>query len=295
VTEPRVLVPTEPRYQNFIAPDYESVQFLDDTGSPINLTGVDPTTGFTFVLASIAATPTIITCTGDWAITDATNGKAKFSFGLEDLAIVALFAVYITVQLPGESTPRAFPFNMLDVQAWNGATLMTTQVDLTKVNGTAINTNNPVPISGPVTSIDGGIATLGLKADASYTGGGGATTHTSLLRGIFDQLAKTATRALIAPYGSNPAQTAASGADTQFKWGASGTTPVLGILMYNGSGADLRYALDAASSAATFILADKQTVFIDVGAPILVLHLSTAAQQYVNHASNAGIVFQAWG
>lgn len=296
----RVIVPDDPRFQNFLAPDYGPIQFLDDTGAAINLSGVDPASGFTFVLQTTVATPTTVTCTGDWTITDAANGKATFSFGLEDLAIVALFAVYITVQIPGESTPRAFPFNVLNVQAWNGGPIVATQIDLTKVNGTAISSGNPVPTSGPVTAVaggfaDGAITTVGLKADASYAGGGGATTLIALLRALYDQSVKDVGRALVAPWGTNPAQTAASAANTEFKFGASGTTPVRSILMYNGSGADVRYKIDAASSAASFILADKQTVYLDVGAPILVLHLSTAAQQQVNHASTPGIVFQAWG
>lgn len=295
MSEPRVIVPSEPRYQNFLSPDYP-VQFLDDQGQPIPLTSVNVSSGFTFVLQSIGYSPMFITCTGDWSITDAANGKATFSFGLDDLAVIALFAVYITVQLPNESTPRAFSFNTLSVLEWDGGPIVVTQVDIEKLNGAPIGSGNAFPISGPVTLVDGGSVTLGAKADASYTGGGGSASLVSLLRGIFDQTKQAVTqRALIAPWSSNPAQTAGSAADTQYKFGSLGTTTVLAILLQNKTGADLRFAVDAASSANTFVLADGQFIYIDTGAPITVLHLSSAAQQYVNSSSNVGVFFQAWG
>jgi hypothetical protein len=242
------------------------------------------------VLQSIGYSPVETICTGDWAVANATNGQATYSFGLDDLSVVALFAEYITVQLPNESTPRAFAFNVLDIQQWDGGPIVTTQIDVEKLAGVQLTD------SVPVSAADNKIVTLGAKTDASYTGGGGPTSGIALLRGIFDQVRIPATsRALIAPWGTNPAQTAASAADTLYKWGATGTTTVLAILLQNKSGSDVRFAIDKASGPGTFVLADGQFAYIDVGAPISVLHLSTAAQQHVNDDTTAGIVFQAWG
>ncbi len=98
----------------------------------------------------------------------------------------------------------------------------------------------------------------------------------------------------VKPYPSNPTKTAASAADTSFKFGPDGSEIVNVLLLQNNSGSAINYALDKAVGAGTFTLADKTAIFI-TGVDIHVLHLSSSAQQYVNDDGNAGICFQAWG
>lgn len=99
----------------------------------------------------------------------------------------------------------------------------------------------------------------------------------------------------VKPYPLNPTKTAASAADTQFKFGPDGKELVTALLLENNSGSAINYAIDKACGAGTFTLADKTAIFIGPAIDIHVLHLSSAAQQSVNDDGTAGICFQAWG
>jgi hypothetical protein len=264
MSEPRVIVPDEPRYQNFLSPDYP-VQFFDDTGQPINLTGVDTRTGITFVLQTIEYSPTTITLTGDdggdWSITDAANGKASFSFPLWGLAVIGFFAVYITVQLPGESTPRAFAFNTLSILEWDGGSIVTTQVDIEKLNGSAIGSGNPFPISGPVTLADGASVTQGAKADAAWNFTDAQTTGMALLRAIANQAKVSATEdtplTALTLAGSPVTVNATTSTTLTF------SSAVKHALINNHTGQDIFLTTDGtAANVGGFKLADGQTIDI---------------------------------
>lgn len=95
----------------------------------------------------------------------------------------------------------------------------------------------------------------------------------------------------VAAYGSNPSQTAASAADTSFKWGAGGTTTVNHISIQNNTAASIYYAFDQSSVTsgnAIYVLAAGQVAFWDRA--VTTLHVSSAAQQ--NFGGQSGITIE---
>ncbi len=94
-------------------------------------------------------------------------------------------------------------------------------------------------------------------------------------------------------YGSNPAQTNASGADTLFKWGGAGTTTTYHQIIQNNTGAVAYFAYDQSSVTAgnkIFTLQDKQMAVFDKACTVL--HVSTPAQQ--DFGGQSGITVEAW-
>lgn len=95
-------------------------------------------------------------------------------------------------------------------------------------------------------------------------------------------------------YGDNPTQTAADSADTAFKWGIDGTTPVFHISIQNNTGANILYSFDVAttaSGAAVYVLASGLPPVV-WDRRVVTLHLQSAAQQPINDGSTAGIVIE---
>lgn len=325
MTEPMVIVPREPRYQYFLSPDYP-VQFFDDTGQPINLTGVNPATGFTFVLVSISSQPITVNGTGDWTITNAAEGMATYSFGLDDLDIVTLFAEYITVQIPGESTPRAFPFNLLSILEWDGGPIVTTQINITQVNGQAIGSGNPVPISGPVqvSSIalptnaaqenNGHLAAIDTSTAASKTDldtivtntgripsspaqeGGNLATAASRLASILSVLQGTlvvndyAASGKIAPL-SSPAQPQHTTANQDTTYTLS--SQAKHFFIQNNSGAVIYVELDATSDVGCTSIAAGGGVWRD-DLPVTTFHIMSTVQTDINNTTSGAIVIRGY-
>lgn len=125
-----------PRFQNVINPPYP-VQFLNDDGTLIDFTVCNPATDFSIVLQNVTVDSDgnqdtnfgdLVLGTGDWEAVDASKGKFKYWFGLDDLATIGDYFVWITALVPGESAPRAFDNNKLTILSWNGESVMSTHV-----------------------------------------------------------------------------------------------------------------------------------------------------------------------
>lgn len=83
-----------------------------------------------------------------------------------------------------------------------------------------------------------------------------------------------------APYTSNPTQTSASGADTLFKWGSTGTTVINHIVIQNNTAITIYYAFDQVTTTAgnaVYTLASGQIIEWD--RQCSVLHLSSSSSQ----------------
>jgi len=178
-------------YTGFTSPPYP-VQLLDDQGKAINLTGV-PTDNFNLILQDVD-TLQFQKGTGSWTITDAAAGKASYQWSSADLVVAnADIAhpkkklVYVTVLIPGEVGARAFdPDTITIVQLSTGgnAVVTTQDVNLIQVNSSTLGSGNPVPISGPVTTVDGGNISQGAKADAAVTDPSLSASEIALLKGL---------------------------------------------------------------------------------------------------------------
>lgn len=84
----------------------------------------------------------------------------------------------------------------------------------------------------------------------------------------------------LVPYGSNPTQTAASGADTLYKFGASGTTPFGHFQGQNNTPANVYLAVDASTTVsgnAVYVIAPGGSFAFDRQGSVL--HFSSPAQQ----------------
>ena len=88
----------------------------------------------------------------------------------------------------------------------------------------------------------------------------------------------------VSVYASNPTQTAASTADTLFRWGAGGASDqVKHVILGNFTGADLFYAFDQDSTANTSVVYTLPTGQVVKWSRVCtVLHLSSAAQHNIN-------------
>lgn len=143
---------------------------------------------------------------------------------------------------------------------------------------------NPISSANalPVTANAG--TNLNTSALALESGGNLATIATNTGR-------IPALGAAVAAYGSNPAQTAAAAADTQYKWGAAGNTAVNHVAIQNNTGSNVLYAFDQSTTVsqnAVYVLSAGQIVFWD--RTVTILHFSTAAQQ--SFGGSAGITVE---
>lgn len=200
------LIGNSPRYTGAISPPYQRY-LKDDAGNAINLTGVSPS-ALSIVFVNQSNPLTVKSGSGTFSIPSGTanQGLASYQYSAADLATSGNWYAFWTVQITGEPGPRAFDPDFLSIIASptaGGSPSVTIQdVNLTEVNGTAVSSSNPVPTSGPVTAVDGGIATLGNTTDTSS-----ANTTIGLLKAIKAYLGGTLTASVSSlpalPAGSN--------------------------------------------------------------------------------------------
>ncbi len=99
--------------------------------------------------------------------------------------------------------------------------------------------------------------------------------------------------AKLTPYGSNPSQTAAAGADTTYAFGAAGTTKFIHCVIQNNTAANVFYAFDQSTTVAgnqVYTLTPGQVAGWDREGTIL--HFSSPAQQ--PFSGQAGITVEAF-
>src|SRR2546421_3445555 len=173
------LIGNSPRYTGYTSPPYKRF-FKDDSGAAINLTGV-PTGAFGFTMVNQSNPLLVKTGGGRWTIVNAALGEASYAYAQEDLADAGNWFVFVTVQIPGEPTPRVFDPELLCIYMFPGGIPIVTiqQVDLEQLGGNPLNTSNPVPISGPVSIPDGANVSQGATTDSSN-----ASTQIGLLKAI---------------------------------------------------------------------------------------------------------------
>lgn len=165
------LIGNSPRYTGSISPPYQRY-LKDDAGNAINLTGVSPS-ALSIVFVNQSNPLTVKSGAGTFTIPSgtATQGFVEYQYATADLASPGNWYAFWTCQLPGELSPRAFDPDFLSIIASPTAggtpSVSVQDVNLTEVNGTAVSGSNPVPTSGPVTAIDGGIVALGTTTDTS--------------------------------------------------------------------------------------------------------------------------------
>lgn len=97
----------------------------------------------------------------------------------------------------------------------------------------------------------------------------------------------------LTPYASNPAQTAASAADTLYKWGASGTTSGTRLALQNNSTVNVLYAFDSdstASASQVYTLVPGDYIFWERS--FTVFHCHTSSQ--VSFGGLTGITIEAF-
>lgn len=159
-----------PRYVGFTSPPY-NVTLIDDNGNPINLTGVAGT-AFTWTLQNITENITF-RGSGTWTVTNAAAGQASYALTSADVATAGNCLVYVTVQLPSESSPREFDPDPLQILVGSGTIssapipLIQVQggpVNLVQVNGLPLSGNNPVPVSIVNPNVSGVVAFGGTTA-----------------------------------------------------------------------------------------------------------------------------------
>jgi hypothetical protein len=97
----------------------------------------------------------------------------------------------------------------------------------------------------------------------------------------------------LAPYGSNPAQTASAGADTQYKFGVAGNTAFNHVSGQNNSPANVYLAFDQSTTVSgdsVYVIAPGQAFSFDRAGTVL--HFSSPAQQ--SFGGTAGITVEAF-
>lgn len=178
-----------PRYASgYMQPPYR--RFLqDDSGSAIDLTGT-LASAFTLTMVNVSNPLLVKTGGGTFSIVNAIDGEISYAYAIEDLADAGNWYLFLTVRLVGESSPRVFDPELLEIYVFPGGDVfVTTQdVNITEVGGAGISTSNPVPISGPVSIADGANIALGTTTDSSS-----ASTTIGLLKAIKAYLAGTLT------------------------------------------------------------------------------------------------------
>lgn len=102
-----------------------------------------------------------------------------------------------------------------------------------------------------------------------------------------------AVSAALSAYGSNPNQTAAAGADTQYKFGSAGTTSFNHVVGQNNSSVNVFLAFDQSSVTsgdAIYVIALGQLFAFDRNGTVL--HFSSASQ--VTFGGQSGITVEAF-
>lgn len=97
----------------------------------------------------------------------------------------------------------------------------------------------------------------------------------------------------ISPYSGNPSQTAASGADTQYKFGTAGTDSFVYISGQNNSAVNVYLAFDQSTTIITdeiYTIAPGQAFAFDRAGTVL--HFSSPSQ--VTFGSQAGLTIEAF-
>lgn len=227
---------SSPQYTGYFSPTYD-VQLTEEVDDPlvrqrpIDLTGVNPDDGFALIMQN-TRTLEFQHGIGAWTITDAVNGKASYQWTSGDLAEPARFLVYVTVQLPGEPSPRAFDPDSIRVVSLEkgGAAVSTQDVNLLEVNGAIVSSANPVPISGPITTADGGNVTLGAKGDAAVTDPTVSATEIALLKGLLKILALQSVAVTGASGAFVDGAIATLGTEGDAAWSGSGNGTVIALL-----------------------------------------------------------------
>lgn len=110
------------------------------------------------------------------------------------------------------------------------------------------------------------------------------------------QLANSSTTVgtALTPYASNPSQTASAGADTQYKFGAAGTTGFNHVSGQNNTSANIFLAFDQSTTVAAnqgiYTIVPGQVFAFDRSGTVL--HFSSAAQQ--TFGGTTGITVEAF-
>lgn len=283
-------MPTRTAFQGYISPAYTARLIDPNTGHPVDLTTA---TQLTMYLQSQA---TLITSqgTGTWTITDAKGGAVSYQWGKSDLTNSGLFTAFITLQIAGEPGNRAFQQDVINILAFPGVVIVAEQdVNLNQVNGNAISTTNPVPVS----AADGAISALGTTSDTAYTGAGSAGL-VGLFKGAYTvlsaMLAKlsilVSTAGYVAAYSGNGASTGT--AEYIFKWG-NGTTSVNRWILQNNSANPIQFELDSTVGAGSLVLPAGQA-YTDANLPISAVHLLATVDTPVNGNAGSNIVIRGW-
>ncbi|HEX9502870.1 MAG TPA: hypothetical protein VF974_00925 [Patescibacteria group bacterium] len=108
-----------------------------------------------------------------------------------------------------------------------------------------------------------------------------------------DQIVSVAAGPALTPYGSNPVQTASNGADTQYKFGASGTTSFNHVSGQNNTPSNVYLAFDQSTTVSgnqVYVIAPGQAFAFDRAG--IVLHFSSPAQQ--SFGGQSGITVEAF-
>ncbi len=89
-----------PIYQGDTGAPFNPVFTHIGDGTAVNLTGA--TISMKMQGVSAGESGTVITCTGTWTITDATNGKASYAYTSTDVATIGVWLMYITITIAGK-------------------------------------------------------------------------------------------------------------------------------------------------------------------------------------------------
>lgn len=178
----------------------------------------------------------------------------------------------------------------------------TTPTEMGPINA---NSGNPVaPVSMYVK--DGNNLVEGATTDAAVVGDNSGSLSaklrglTKILNAVWDSVNNRlsvnviAAQGVVAPWGSNPANTGTANTDAAFKWGGSGTTQVNHLMIQNNSTADILWELDAASTSGSAHLGSSppgNTLFLDIQTSAL--HVQTSVASVAFNAAS-GIVVKAW-
>lgn len=108
-------VGNSPRYTGFSTPFYSKI-LQDDTGAVLDLTSVH--TAFCSMLLVNESNPQITKGgTGTFTIppATATSGIITYTYTLTDLNTPGFWLLFLSVQFPGEATPRVFDPDILEI------------------------------------------------------------------------------------------------------------------------------------------------------------------------------------
>lgn len=172
-----------PRYVGFTSPPYV-VTFIDDSGHRIDLTGAN-TSLFTWTLQNLTASTSHVGG-GAWVITDAVNGEAEYYLTTADVAVAGNCLVFVSIQLPSDSSPREFDPDPLMIEVGAGTT-SPAPIPIVQVSGYIAPTylvgsggvNKAAVSSSGSVKVDG--SGVIQPVSGSITANGGTNLNTSLL------------------------------------------------------------------------------------------------------------------